>query len=70
MIPVSTAAQILELGTAIMGGALTAADIGRRIASIGLDVVPVEDLQQYLSDEAARRADLLVDLAEAEKFRP
>lgn len=67
-----TLAQSLEvaaLGIDLASGKLTdPVEIGRRLAHVALDVVPVDELKGYLDDEAAKRADAIADVAEALKL--
>jgi hypothetical protein len=50
------------------GAADTAHGIARRAVGLGLDLVPVETLREYLSDEDARRANAIADAAADAKF--
>lgn len=68
MISLATAAQLTELAMSITAGTITVAEAARKLIGIGLDLVPVEDLKAFLTDEARKRADLAADLAEDVKF--
>ena len=70
-----TAAQIIAKILVALGEALvdriddiTPADAARTLVGIGLAFVPVEDLRQYLDEEARKRAEAVADAAEALKF--
>lgn len=64
-----TAARIIRIGLDVIEGqAPSPADVARAIVGIGLDLVPVEELRSYLTEEARRRGELAADAAEAIKF--
>lgn len=68
-ISTGTVARIIRIGVdALEGQAPSAADVARAIVGVGLDLVPVEELRGYLTDEARRRGELAADVAEAAKF--
>lgn len=54
--------------SALEGQAPDAVRIVRSLVGLGLDLVPVEELRAYLDQEAARRIDAQVDIAEEAKI--
>lgn len=63
--------ELLGLSYEIVAGKLTdPAQIGRRLASLALDFVPVEELKDHLSQEAKRRVEAATDAYSAAKFGP
>lgn len=66
---VARALEIVAFGIDLAQGRVAdPAVIGRKLAGYALDFVPVDDLREYLTEEARRRADLAADLAEKAKF--
>ena len=62
------AALVRAGADALDGDSVSAADVARSIIGLGLDLVSVEELREYLDDEARRRADLAAEVAEQLKF--
>ncbi len=52
-----------------MSPADVALEFFRAAAGVALRFLPVAELREHLDTEAARRAELAVDVAEAAKFR-
>lgn len=61
-----TAKKLLELGTTVAGSALEGkapdpSALARQLVSLGLDLVPAEELTGYLTSEARSRVDAEID---------
>lgn len=65
------ALELFGLAYDILSGRLTdPLTIGRRLAGLALDFVPVDDLKGYLTDESQARAQAAADAFAAAKFGP
>lgn len=65
------AATLARLVADVIEGTLpTAADVARRLMGVGLDLVPVDELREYLDDEAKKRQEALYEAAGTAKFGP
>ncbi|MCL2724771.1 MAG: hypothetical protein FWD69_10080 [Polyangiaceae bacterium] len=68
-IPAAVTAELATLVASVLSGRLSEpGEISRRLVELGLDLVPVEELRQYLVEADRARAERLADLAEAAKF--
>lgn len=61
-------AGALRIGQLIVDGDYARA--ARQAVELGLDLVPVDELRGYLTDAAAKRAELAADIAEDIKVGP
>ena len=52
----------------ISGKETTPMGIGRRLAGIAVNFIPVDELRAYLTEAAQKRDDIAVDLVEDAKF--
>lgn len=63
------AATLARLAADVMDGTLSsAADVARALVGIGLELVPVEELKQYLTEEARKRQDVAFEAAKLAKW--
>lgn len=61
--------QILALASDVISGRLNdKLELARRLAYLGLDLAPVDDLKGLLTEEARKRDEIAVDIAEDIKF--
>ena len=68
-IPVEVTAGLAAIVTQIVSGKLSEPrEISRKLVELGLDLVPVETLREYLVEADRARAERLADLAEVAKF--
>lgn len=67
-----TAKKLLSLGTEVAGAAIDGAapdpaSVARQLVSLGLDLVPEDELRGFLSAEAAARIDAELDAEQRAK---
>jgi hypothetical protein len=67
MNPDQIVALLTFAGNVIAGEIKTPADVARGLIGLALDLAPVDELAPYLTAEARRRDDLIVDAAEIAK---
>ena len=68
MISLDQGIAILDLSRKVLRGELTdPKEVAQALLGFALDIAPVEDLAPYLSEEAKRRADAIVDTVETIK---
>ena len=66
-IPVALA--LARLGIDLAEGKVSSiGDAARALVGLGLQLVPREELQRYLTEGGAERADIMADIAESAKF--
>lgn len=65
---IQAATAFVRIGADLIEQRIDRAEAARALVSKALDLVPVDELRTYLNDEAARRAELAGDIAEAIKF--
>ncbi|MCL2777619.1 MAG: hypothetical protein FWD73_06410 [Polyangiaceae bacterium] len=69
MIPVAIIEGIARLLGDIQAGKIGGSgDAARKLVGLGLDLVPVEELRNYLTEEDMQRAERIADTLEHEKF--
>jgi hypothetical protein len=64
------ALAIARLGIDAAEGKIdSAGDVARSLVGLGLDLVPHDELQRYLTEAGVARAESVADLAESVKFK-
>lgn len=67
-IAIEVGIQLARLAADALEGEVTPADAARRVVAAGLALVPIEELRQYLDEEARQRVEGIADAAEGLKF--